>query len=145
MIAMGGEDQLAGGAVIDASVAVKWFVRAESTAESKAILRLVSEAQDRRFVVPELFYPELASALKKSREGLGEVDVALEVVEQLPIESVPWHQSPKRMASRLALSNLSAYDALYAAIAIERRLPLLTADLRLARALGTPAWVRTVA
>jgi predicted nucleic acid-binding protein len=49
------------------------------------------------------------------------------------------------MASRLALSNLSAYDALYAAIAIERRLPLLTADLRLARALGTPAWVRTVA
>jgi predicted nucleic acid-binding protein len=145
MIATRGEEPIEGGAVVDASVAVKWFVRAECTADSRAILRLVSEAPDRRFVVPELFYPELLSALKKSREEIEEVNLALAVVERLPFDAVPWRESPRRVAARLALSNLGAYDALYAALAIERQLPLLTADLRMARALGMPGWVRIVA
>jgi predicted nucleic acid-binding protein len=40
----------------------------------------------------------------------------------------------------MALGSFGAYDAIYAALAIERRLPLLTADARLARALGEPDW-----
>ena len=144
MIAMGERKRIEDGAVIDASVAVKWFVLAESTPAATAILRLVAEAPDRRFVVPEVFYPELLSALKKSREELDELIAALEVAERLPLEAVPWRESPRREASRMALANLGAYDALYAALAIDRKLPLITADLRLARALGMPAWVRTV-
>ena len=145
MIAMGERKSIEDGAVIDASVAVKWFVLAESTAASRAILQLVSEAADRRFVVPEVFYPELLSALKKSREELDELMGALEIVERLPLDAVPWRESPRREASRLALNNLGAYDALYAALALDRKLPLITADLRLARALGMPPWVHAVA
>jgi predicted nucleic acid-binding protein len=36
---------------------------------------------------------------------------------------------------------VGAYDSIYAAIAMERGLPLVTSDARLARALGEPTWV----
>jgi predicted nucleic acid-binding protein len=36
---------------------------------------------------------------------------------------------------------VGAYDAVYVAIALDRQLPLLTSDRRLARALREPPWV----
>jgi predicted nucleic acid-binding protein len=128
-------------AVVDASVAVKWFVPREWTEEAQAVLESVATSRDRRFFVPEVFFAEMLSALKRSRDEVEEIHAALEAVSELPLRSVTWNEAPRSRTLDMALGNVGAYDAIYAALAIERQLPLLTADARLARALGQPDWV----
>jgi predicted nucleic acid-binding protein len=128
------------GAVVDASVAVKWFVPREWTEEAQAVLKSVATSKDRRFFVPEVFFAEMLSALKRLRDEVGEIHAALKVVSELPLRCVPWNEGPRSRTLDMALGSFGAYDAIYAALAIERRLPLLTADARLARALGEPDW-----
>jgi predicted nucleic acid-binding protein len=48
---------------------------------------------------------------------------------------------PVRRCIELIERRVGAYDSVYAAIAIERAIPLVTSDARLARALGEPDWV----
>ncbi len=83
----------------------------------------------------------MLSALKRSRDEVEEIHAALEAVSELPLRSVTWNEAPRSRTLDMALGNVGAYDAIYAALAIERQLPLLTADARLARALGQPDWV----
>jgi predicted nucleic acid-binding protein len=55
--------------VVDASVAVKWFVEEEGRADAMALLRCKAEA-DIALVIPDLFFAEFANVLwKKCRKG----------------------------------------------------------------------------
>ena len=141
MIGVRGSPRAVTSAVVDASVAVKWFVPREWTEKAQAVLESVATSRDHRFFVPEVFFSEMLSALKRSRDEVEEIHAALKAVSERPLRSVTWNEAPRSRTLDMALGNVGAYDAIYAALAIERQLPRLTADARLARALGEPDWV----
>lgn len=130
------------GCVLDASVALglvlgePWGARAEHIMDSLA-------AGSSRLVAPQLFDVECVSGLVKAvRRGRLEAETcaaALISTLQLPVERL---QSPASVFEALELAlryGISAYDAVYVALAAEEELPLVTADARLVRALaGSP-------
>jgi predicted nucleic acid-binding protein len=128
--------------VLDASVALglvlgePWRARAEHIMDSLA-------AGSTRVVAPWLFDLECASGLVKAvrRRRLDEaraLDYLLDLLD-LPVDRL---QSPASVFNGLGLAleyGISAYDAVYVALAHEEGLPLVTADARLVRALaGSP-------
>jgi len=130
------------GCVLDASVALghvlgePWRARAEHILDSLA-------AGSSRLVAPWLFDLECASGLVKAvrRRRLEEayaLDYLLDLLD-LPIERLE-ASGIEVEALLLALEyGISSYDAVYVALAAEERLPLVTADARLVRALaGSP-------
>jgi predicted nucleic acid-binding protein len=57
------------------------------------------------------------------------------------MDRVPWARTPIDRYLELLGQRVGAYDAIYAAIAVEEGVPLITADAGLARALREPPWV----
>ena len=128
--------------MLDASVVLglllgePWRAQAEHIMDSLAV-------GSRRVVAPWLFDLECASGLVKAvrRRRLDEaraLDYLLDLLD-LPIERLE-ASGAEVEALLLALEyGISAYDAVYVALAAEVRLPLVTADTRLVRALaGSP-------
>lgn len=121
--------------VIDASVAIKWVIEEEGTAQS---LQLRQRA---RLAAPELLIAECANVLWK-KVRLKELDadealLAARLLQAASIEFVPT-RSLMEAATRIAIElDHPAYDALYVALAIERGCPFVTGDERLVRKLGT--------
>ena len=115
--------------VVDASVAVKWFLPEIHTA---AALRLLGRGQ--RLLAPDLLNAEFSNVLwKRVRRGditFVEADTVLANFLTLPITiypSGPW----MRTALDLACSTgRTAYDSLYLALATANACPLVTADQR---------------
>jgi predicted nucleic acid-binding protein len=130
------------GCVLDSSVALAlvliepWSARAEHLIASLA-------AGSARLATPWLFDLECASGLAKAvrRRRLDParaLDDLLDLLD-LPIERLE-ASGAEVEALLLALEyGISAYDAVYVALAAEERLPLVTADARLVQALaGSP-------
>jgi predicted nucleic acid-binding protein len=118
-------------AVLDASVAIKVFLDEEGSVEAR---RLV--ASGARFIAPALVLAEIANVLVK-RLRRGEVTPAfaaavLQRAATLFDELVRIESLTERAFVIAADHQLSAYDALYVALAEDRNWPLATADLRLA-------------
>jgi len=126
--------------VLDASVASKWFIPEQSTIDSEALLRQIMNSNPHP-VVPEIFFAEVVSAVGKQCRSGATLERCAESLARLPLERVCWASVPVSRCIELIQQRVGAYDAIYAALAIERRLPLLTSDARLARALGEPEWV----
>jgi predicted nucleic acid-binding protein len=121
--------------VIDASIAIKWVIEEEGTAQSLLLRERATLA------APELMIPECANILwKKVRLNELSTDEALLAARRLQaasIELVPT-RSLLEAATRIAIAlDHPAYDALYVALAIERDCPFVTADERLVRKLDT--------
>jgi len=128
--------------VVDASVAVKWCLpspREEFVAQAEELLASCRR-DETRFLVPDLFWAELANALWKAvrRGEIAEESAAsaisfvrnLGIVTASSLDLVP-------AALELALSHgRTVYDSLYVALAMESRSELITADERLANALA---------
>lgn len=131
--------------VVDASLAAKWFIPEQATAQSAALLDRLMRRDfpngDRGFVVPEVFFAEVVSAVSKQSRNPALLLQCTAMLDQLPVERVEWSRLPKERCIELIRSRVGAYDAVYAAIALDRQVPLITSDARLARALGEPAWV----
>ena len=128
--------------MLDASVVLglllgePWRAQAEHIMDSLAV-------GSRRVVAPWLFDLECARGLVTAvrRRRLDEaraLDYLLDLLD-LPIERLE-ASAIEVEALLLALEHgISAYDAVYVALAAEVRLPLVTADTRLVRALaGSP-------
>lgn len=119
--------------VVDASVAAKWFLPEEHAA---AAVRL--QGPDHELSAPDLLVAEIANVmLKRLRAGeLGEEDaqaaVALLPVMTQLMSSVALAPEALRIALR---HDRSTYDAIYVALALRDRCPLITADRRLYNAL----------
>lgn len=116
--------------VIDASAAVEYLVK------SSLGTHVADLVEDDPLVAPELIDAEILSVLRSwVLRGHIEESRAVMIVEDVPYW--PVHRIPNRELARLAWDyhrNVSAYDALYVAAARAHDLPLLTADMRLARA-----------
>jgi predicted nucleic acid-binding protein len=119
--------------VIDASIAVKWVVEEEGTAEALALLRAS------KLVAPELLVPECANILwkKAQRNELTnqEAFLAARLLERAEIELLPT-RSLLEMATRIAVEvDHPAYDCLYLALALANKWLFTTADNRFVRKL----------
>jgi predicted nucleic acid-binding protein len=128
--------------VVDASVAVKWCLpREHEDLVLQAEELLVSyRAGTEIFLVPDLFWLEVANALWKAvwKQKIDSEVAArsLQVVRDLNIPTISSVDLVPR-ALRLAVEHRrTVYDSIYVALALHAKANLITADERLANALA---------
>lgn len=114
--------------VVDASVAVRWFLKDEQHPHADAVLRNLIDTPE-NFAVPELFCFEVYAVL--SRVHPNGHDVFVEAV--LPIINggifrQPMTESLANQADLFVKKGLTGYDASYAALAKEMKGMWLTFD-----------------
>lgn len=123
--------------VLDASVAVAWFVRTQGSLYTNRIRRI---AKREPLHVPAVWPLEIANALKLlCRRGNISERAALTAADLLGDLVLTVHQKRLTIAQLLTLAGkhrLSTYDASYLDLAIALRLPLACRDGPLQRALS---------
>jgi predicted nucleic acid-binding protein len=130
--------------VVDASVAVKWYV---PEAHSGKASRLLAPEHDLH--VPELFIPEFGNVLWKKvarREiAMAEARRIAKALHTVPLE--PHRSGPLlEPALEIALATgRTVYDATYLALAVALGCRFVTADERMQRALEATPLFRHVA
>jgi predicted nucleic acid-binding protein len=132
--------------VLDASVAVKWFVDGEPlVAEARGVLHQIAD-DPRSYVVPELFMNELLAVLARSPGAKAdEVAEALSLVETLGLHRVGNGHELLDTAARVAIEwGLSGYDAVYVSLAKLVDGAWLTADRRAADRVRKRSLVRVL-
>jgi predicted nucleic acid-binding protein len=121
------------GYVVDACVAAKWYLPEEHRAEALLLLK-------RGLYVPTLIDVELASVMgKKVRSGQLMPHQAAEFMHSFHRAPVIRHsvRSLVDLARDLAIqTRQSVYDSIYLALAVRRRLRLVTADRRFVEGLA---------
>ena len=118
--------------VIDASVAMKWFLEEPDSVHAAALLEAYRERR-LRLVAPDLLVYEVSNALLHNavfspRDVTGCIQQLYELELDLIAPSVELVLATVRLASQ---TRLTFYDALYAALAHDLDMPLVSADLRL--------------
>lgn len=116
--------------VVDASVAVKWFV---PEVHSIAALRLLARGQE--LMAPELIFPEVSNVLwKKRQRDEIDADAALALLRdfwRLPLKIVQADFDLLHGAWHIAEQfNRTFYDSLYVALAVKAECRMVTADLK---------------
>ena len=118
--------------VVDASVAVEYLLR------TPLGLSIAETLEDAALAAPDLIDAEVVSVLRRAvltqRLAEGRALMALEDLLRWPVERIPSRAlAPMTWQHH---QNVTAYDAFYVAAAEVLKVPLLTADGRLARAPG---------
>lgn len=128
------------GFVLDASVALAALLDEPLVAVIPALLAAVARDPACRLVVPAAFDGECAAglvrAVRRRRLARETAEAAWLDLQDLPLERIASLTSVFAAMAIALEHGVSAYDALYVALADELDLPLLTADARLARALA---------
>src|SRR3990167_5772254 len=103
--------------IIDASVAIKWFVEEDGREAALEILsRVIDKPQD--FCVPELFYFELAHVLNRVLGKLNHTQKHLyENILHLGMHRFPMNPELHFSICEFQAIGLSGYDAAYVAVA----------------------------
>ncbi|MBN1273885.1 MAG: type II toxin-antitoxin system VapC family toxin [Candidatus Aminicenantes bacterium] len=116
--------------VVDASVAVRWFIEQESHSHADIILdRLLSNPE--KFAVPELFCFEVYAVLNRLHPLGNEVFInGMIPVLQCGLLRYPMTEKLADGASAFIKRGLTGYDACYAALAKELNGKWLTFDHR---------------
>jgi predicted nucleic acid-binding protein len=129
--------------VLDASVAVKWFLpeKVETLAtEALALLSRHTESEI-HIIVPDLFWVEFASVLWKAiRRGnfpKASADAALATITQYNFPTFPTVKLLSKAFEIATTYERTVYDSLYVALAVQTNSQLITADERLANSLAT--------
>lgn len=119
-------------ALLDTSVAVKWFVPEEDS-EKALSLRRAQEDRELQLYAPEVLLMELANALRYPSEfSAREITDALETPFELNVLLIPFSLDALNLAVTLSLEHeLAVYDAYFVALAQAMEIPLVTADRRM--------------
>jgi predicted nucleic acid-binding protein len=119
--------------VVDASVAIKWFVPERHSSDAH---RLLSENYE--LLAPDLIWPELANALWKKHQRGELIEAAAKGILRdfarfsLVVQpSAPFVDAALDIAVR---RGHTVYDSLYLAVAVARQCALVTADNKLYQA-----------
>ena len=135
--------------VVDASVAIKWYLPEIHAEAADRLLR-----SGRQLIAPDLIFPEVGNiAWKQVRAAqMTEAD-AVAVVRSLSHLSLLIYPSQPLITSAVQIgcrTDRTAYDSLYLALAVQEQTVLVTADTRLYNALqNTPyapyvLWIEAV-
>jgi predicted nucleic acid-binding protein len=128
--------------VLDASVAVKWFLSPKDEPLSAEALALYQEYMqgNLNFIVPDIFWAEVGSAFWKAiRLGRFQKALALEAIASLAKCELPTFSVAALLERAFLIATTfdrSVYDALYVALAVQSGAEVITADERLANALA---------
>jgi predicted nucleic acid-binding protein len=130
------------GCVLDSSVALALALEEPGGEVATRLVASLSPGPA-RLVTPPLFDVECASglvkAVRRGRLAVGTCSAAFLSTLQLPVERLQSATSVFKGFELALKYGISAYDAVYVALAAEEGLPLVTADARLVRALaGSP-------
>ncbi len=129
-----GARPVAGVYVVDASVAVKWFLEEEGSSLAERLLREAYEGY-RRLIAPPLLWYEVGNALRYSPESDEELFQDLQALLTCPVECVePAFDAIPTLGVLARRKGLTLYDAAYLSLSIEWGVPLLTEDRKLASA-----------
>jgi predicted nucleic acid-binding protein len=128
--------------VVDASVALKWCLpaqREELVVEAEELLAS-SRREEVQFLVPDLFWVEVANALWKAvrRNEISPDDAAsaISFMRDLDITTFPSVDLVSQALDLAITQGRTVYDSLYVALAMQSKKELITADERLANALA---------
>jgi predicted nucleic acid-binding protein len=130
------------GYVLDASVAAKWFLprRHETLVDESLLILERFTAGHIGLSVPDLFWPEMGNILWKSvRLGRMSTESADRAIELLAGLKIPTSSSLPLLRDAFVIavtSRRTVYDSMYVALAVASGRLLVTADERLANALG---------
>lgn len=128
--------------VVDASVAAKWILPARDETLTREALELLRTyvAGELRFVVPDLFWAELANilwnAVRQNRIKAVSAESALHAMHERNFPTVSSHALLVEAFAIATAFDRAVFDALYVALAINSKSQLVTADERLANALA---------
>ena len=126
--------------VIDSSVAVECLL---DTAVGRSVLKMLGDVE---LAAPSLLDAEVLAALRRAvqqgRVARPRAELAIADLIAWPIDRVP-NRELLPLAWRYR-HNVTAYDALYVALASARDVPLLTIDGPLARASGVDIVIQNV-
>lgn len=114
--------------VLDASIAVRWFIEEEAHPNADEVLRAVVQ-QPERFAVPELFAFEVFSVLMRLHpNGLQVFRKGVIPILHGGIFRQPMTEDLAIKANRFVKLGLSGYDACYAALSKDLNGKWLTFD-----------------
>jgi predicted nucleic acid-binding protein len=121
--------------VVDASVAIKWFLPEVHSADA---LRLLERSFDLH--VPDLIFSEVGNALwKRAMKGEISADDGLAVMQGLSAVPLRVWESRALLPAALNLAcrlSGTVYDSLYLTVAVTAECQLVTADRKLCNALS---------
>ncbi len=105
--------------VIDASVALKWFVHEDPATDTAARAQLTRIVEgDDEAVVPELFFFEVLAFLIRRLPTIPEIARAMNALTRLGLHRLALDPEVTNEATRLAMDHgLTGHDATYAALA----------------------------
>jgi predicted nucleic acid-binding protein len=135
--------------VVDASVAVKWFLPEELSTEARQLL-----AGEYELLAPDFIWAELGNVLWKKHQRR-ELDprTATQLLQDFSRIPIEFHAAARWTEASLDLAirhGVTVYDGLYLALAVGNGCHLVTADQRLRRAYerrevaGVVRWVRDI-
>ena len=114
--------------IIDASVALRWFLEEEAHEYADEVLKKVVE-DPRRFAVPELFAFEVYAVLQRLHSnGLRVFRQGIIPLLQGGVLRHPMTEELAVKANRFIKKGLTGYDACYAALALDLKGCWLTFD-----------------
>jgi predicted nucleic acid-binding protein len=119
-------------ALLDTSVAVKWFIREEDS-EKAANLRHAHGRAEILLHAPDILLMELTNALRYSPlVSAQEISQALHLFPGLGITIIPFDLDVLISSATLSLEHdLAVYDAYFLALAQAMEMPLITADQKM--------------
>lgn len=121
-------------AVVDASVAVKWclpLADEDFVLQAQELLASYRSGEE-KFLVPDLFWPELANALwkavRKQRIDRVRAERSLSLVRDLEMSTISSFDLVPETLQLAVKHDRTAYDSLYVVLALQTKSTLITAE-----------------